>query len=75
MVRKIYHVIPAGDGWRVKRIGARRADSMHGRKADAVARARVLAKGTVLRQVRVHGENGRIQAEYTYGRDPRRSRG
>jgi hypothetical protein len=75
MARKIYHVIPAGDEWRVKRIGAYRADSMHGRKSDAVARARVLARGKALRQVCVHGKDGRIQAEYTYGRDPRRTRG
>lgn len=75
MAQKIYHVIPVGNAWRVTRIGARCADSMHQRKVDAIARAKALAQGAAVRQVRVHGRNGKIQIEYTYGKDPRRTRG
>lgn len=75
MAQKIYHVIPVGNAWRVKRIGARRAASVHRRKADAIARAKALAQGAAPRQVRVHGRSGKIQIEYTYGKDPRRTRG
>lgn len=39
-------------------------------KDCAVARARELAKKAGLGQVIIHGMNGRIQTEYTYGRDP-----
>jgi hypothetical protein len=35
MARAIYHVTPAGDAWRVKRAGTRRATSIHHHKSDA----------------------------------------
>jgi hypothetical protein len=75
MARKTYHVTPAGDDWRVKRAGAERADSIHENKADAIARAKVLAKQAPLGQVRVHRGDGEIQTEYTYGKDPRKTPG
>lgn len=39
-------------------------------KECAVAIARHLAKKAKLGQVVIHGRNGRIQKEYTYGKDP-----
>ena len=72
MKRTIYHVTPAGEEWRVKRTGARRAASVHESKAAAVARAKQLAKRAALGQVQVHRGDGVIRTEYTYGRDPRR---
>lgn len=71
MARVKYHVTPAPDGdWKVKREGAGRADSIHEDKADAVARAKELAKDNSLGQVIVHRRDGKIQTEHTYGRDP-----
>jgi hypothetical protein len=75
MTRAIYHVTPHGDSWRVKRVGARRADSVRPNKMAAVARAIELATRGVLGQVRVHRLDGEIQTEWTYGEDPRRTRG
>ena len=75
MSRKVYHVAPVGDAWGVRRARRIRADSVHLFKADAVARAKRLAKAAPLGQVKVHGRNGRIQLEFTYREDPRRSRG
>jgi Uncharacterized protein conserved in bacteria (DUF2188) len=76
MARKTYHVIPAGDvGWRVRRAGAGRADSVHSSKAGAVARAKKLANRATLGQVKVHRADGAIQTEVTYRKDPRRSPG
>jgi hypothetical protein len=43
-------------------------------KDEAVRRARELAKAQELGQVKIHGTDGRIEREYTYGNDPR-SRG
>ena len=39
---KQYHVVPRGEGWTVKRIGARTAE-IFSSKSDAIARARKLA--------------------------------
>lgn len=71
MRRRTYHVTPADGAWRVKRAGAKRADSVHEKKSDAISRAKELAKKAKLGQVKVHGEDGEIQTEYTYGEDPR----
>ena len=75
MSRKSYHVTPSDDGWRVKRAGAARADSIHDHKPDAITRAKDLAQRGALGQVKVHRRDGEIQTEYTYGEDPRRFRG
>ena len=75
MTRRIYHVTPSGDVWRVIRAGATRAASVHENKSKAVARAKALAKDASLGQVKVHRRNGQIQTEFTYGEDPRRTRG
>ena len=42
---------------------------------EAIARAKELAKKSGLGQVRVQGENGEFESEWTYGKDPRRSPG
>ena len=71
MARVKYHVTPTDDGdWKVKRQGADRADSVHEDKSDAVARAKELAKSNPLGQLIVHGRDGKIQTEHTYGEDP-----
>jgi hypothetical protein len=75
MRRAIYHVTPYGDSWRVERARSRRADSVHAKKMDAVARAKVLATRGKLGQVKVHKKDGEIQMEWTYGKDPRRTQG
>jgi hypothetical protein len=73
--RKVYHVVPCGRRWSVRRVGARRAARTFSRKTAAVAYARTLATRGALGQVRVHRSDGEIQTEYTYGKDPRRTRG
>ena len=69
--RKSYHVTPnADDGWKVKAAGGERASSTHETKAQAVERARELAKNQDKSQVVVHRRDGTIQTEWTYGSDP-----
>lgn len=76
MTRKTYHVTPTDNGdWRVKRATANRADSVHENKADAIERAKELAKSADLGQVKIHRSDGEIQTEYTYGKDPRKTPG
>jgi len=68
--RKVYHVTPGSRArWQVEE-NAQRAASLHDRKAEAVSRARELAKSGRLAQVIVHKQDGTIQTEYTYGDDP-----
>lgn len=74
--RKTYHVTPNSDGgWNVKSVGASRASSTHDNKADAVDRARELAKNQARGQVVIHKQDGTIQTEHTYGQDPFPPRG
>jgi uncharacterized protein YdaT len=73
--RKTYHVTPNDEGWNVKAENASRASSSHDTKAGAIDRAKELAKAQPLGQVVIHGQDGRIQTEYTYGKDPYPPRG
>jgi uncharacterized protein YdaT len=69
--RKTYHVIPKADGgWNVKGENASRASSSHATKAEAISRAKELAKNQDLGQVVIHKKDGTIQTEHTYGKDP-----
>ena len=60
--------------WAVQTDGTKRADSLHDRKADAVARGRELAgnKGT---ELVIKSESGRTMAKDSHGNDPRRIKG
>ena len=74
--RVTYHVLPRkAGGWEVKAEGSKSAASTHDRKVDAVAKGRTLAKKNELGQLIVHKQDGKIQTEYTYGADPRRTKG
>ena len=66
--RVTYHVTPFGSGWQVAAEG-RDVDVVRDNKEAALAEAKRLAKDEPLGQVIVHGEDGRIQEEFTYGSD------
>lgn len=69
--RTTYWVSPGDDGtWKTRREGADRAAGRHENKAAAVDHAKDLAKKAPLGQVIVQGGNGKIQTEWTYGKDP-----
>ncbi len=68
-------VEPRPDGrWAVQTDGTQRADSLHGRKSDAVTRGRELA-GNKRAELVIKNESGRIMAEDSHGNDPRRIKG
>lgn len=74
--RKTYHVTADGDsGWRVQAAGGSRTSSTHDTKSEAVQSAKNLAKSQALGQVVIHGKDGRIQTEHTYGKDPHPPKG
>lgn len=72
--RQSYHVVPYVNGWQI-RLGGADADAGElgawDHKDLAIERARALAKEAEFGQVVVHGEDGKIQEEFTYGADPR----
>jgi Uncharacterized protein conserved in bacteria (DUF2188) len=68
-------VEPRSSGrWAVQTDGTQRADSLHDRKSDAVARGRELA-GHKQTELVIKNESGRIAGKHSYGNDPRRSKG
>ncbi len=69
-MRHVYHVTPAEDGWKVSPEGSDDSLVRHD-KASALAEAKRLARLVGRGQVIVHGSDGRIQEEWTYGKDPR----
>lgn len=64
--RKVYHVAPHDDGWKVEAEGASRASSLHDTKDEALTAGRELAKSQTPSQVVVHRKDGSVQTEYTY---------
>jgi hypothetical protein len=74
--RKVYHITPSHEGgWNVKPEGVHRNIQHTKTKQEALNYARQLAKQTQPSQIKVHNRTGRIQTEYTYGNDPRKSKG
>lgn len=75
--RKVYDVGPSKDGWSVK--SGRESLATFAVKTSAVAdarrRARTVLRGGGLAQIRVRGRDGRLQCEWTFGKDPRRTPG
>ena len=76
MARKSPHVSvePRPKGWAVQTDGTQRADSLHAKKSDAVARGRELAENKKTELV-IKNEDGKIAQKASHGNDPRRTKG
>jgi len=71
-----YRVLPTGDGdWKVQKTGGQRASTVVENKSAAIQEASRLAQKAPLGQVVIHKGDGSIQKEYTYGKDPRKTKG
>ncbi len=75
MNRKIYHVFRRENAWHVRRAGARRSVGRYRTQKWAMFVAILTAANNRRAQVVVHGRDGKIRKEWTYGGDPRRTRG
>jgi len=75
--RDVYYVSPnkRRGGWDVQKEGAKRATKHFDTKAPAVNFGKELAKGSGLGQLKVQKQDGKIQTEFTYGKDPLASKG
>jgi hypothetical protein len=69
--RKTYHVVSNSDGgWDVKKENGQRSSGHFDTKDDAVVRGKELAKSGNHGQIKIHKQDGKIQTEHTYGKDP-----
>ncbi|HEY9507339.1 MAG TPA: DUF2188 domain-containing protein [Gemmatimonadales bacterium] len=74
--RQVFHVVPQDQGkWRVEPEGRREVGRVFEDKEEAVRQATENAKAADTGQIIVHGRDGRIQYEHTYGEDPRERKG
>lgn len=74
--RNVYHILPNKPGgekdWKVVKQGNKQAVGLFENKEKAIKKARKIAKNKKPSQIKIHGKNGKIQREYTYGADPRK---
>jgi hypothetical protein len=64
--RIIYHVVPFGNKWLVKKGKAKKASSAHSTKEDALRAASEVAKSHPQSQVVVHNASGVIESDRTF---------
>lgn len=69
-----YHVTPHSNGWQVKGAGNERATSTHTTQAEAIEAGRELAIANE-GQLFIHGRDGKIRDEWSYGNDPHPPKG
>jgi hypothetical protein len=67
-------VSPTGEDWKVKVVGNQKASAICDTKAEAVEKAREIARNQHL-ELLVQNLDGTIGWRNSYGNDPRRSRG
>ncbi len=67
VVRKVFHVTPHEEGWKVQVEGEDTPTSLHDTKDTALNAARETAKKAEPSQVIVHKLDGTIQTQFSYG--------
>ena len=69
MAKKNQHVVPKDDGWAVRGERNQHATSIHPTQ-EAARRAAVEIAKNQQSEVLIHGQDGKIRARETYGKDP-----
>ena len=69
MPKRNQHVVPYPDGWAVKPEGGEKASSVHDTQAEAIERAREIARNQGS-ELLIHGRDGRIRERDSHGNDP-----
>lgn len=73
--RQIYHLVNKNGVWTLRHTGNSRNLGTFDTKREALIKGRKLAKSSTLGQLVVHRKDNTIEVEFTYGRDPGRSKG
>ena len=75
MTRRVLHVVPNSDGSNESKCNL----TQHGDLGDTFFRTKQealrFAQEELSSQIVIHGKDGRIQKEYTYGLDPEKTKG
>lgn len=69
MSNKNQHVVPHNNAWAVRGAGNERVTSTHNTQAEAIERAREIARNNQS-EILIHGRNGQIRDRDSYGNDP-----
>lgn len=72
--RTVIHVVPDSPGWKVQQAGYKSSQKFP-KKKDALTWAKDIAESCRPSQIKIHGKDGKIQTEHTYGKDPERFKG
>lgn len=67
--RKVFHVSPHDEGWKLVLEGTEKPVSFHSTKDEAMTAAREAAKKAEPSQVVVHKMDGTVQSQFGYGED------
>lgn len=74
MSKKNQHVVPHKEGWAVKGAGNSKATKVHETQKEAINHGKEIAKNQGA-QIKIHGKDGKIRDEHTYGKDPHPPKG
>ncbi len=74
MAQTVYHVVPSGDEWAVKKQGAEQASRVAATQQEAVAHAETFARRQAPSRVVVHGPDGTIESQHSFDPGAREER-
>jgi len=75
ILRRKFHITYDEDKWVLKKQKSKKIIMSHENKEQLIDEARVFVKKLIPSQLIIHKKNGRFQTEYTYGNDPRETKG
>lgn len=64
--RTIYHVVPNGEEWAVKKQGATQASRVASTQDEAIKHAEAFARKQAPSRVVVHGDDGQIEGQHSF---------
>ncbi len=74
MSGKNQHVIPSGDRWAVRRVGASRSSGIYETQKEAISAATTIARNQGA-DLYIHGRDGRIRERVSYGKPAEKAGG
>jgi hypothetical protein len=67
----VYHVVPSGEEWAVKKEGASQASRVAATQRDAIDYAETFARRQAPSRVVIHGEDGTITGQHSFSETQR----
>ncbi len=66
MAQTVYHVVPSGDEWAVKKQGVEQASRTAATQKEAIGHAETFARRQAPSRVVIHGEDGTIEGQHSF---------